>query len=300
MADFFEATKPAARTEVLRVVGSEIHVPTVEERAVYEDPTYIAAYLHIHLEPVSYRIEGGKFGNRERERFRITKGSLSEEEAERIRQIGWLGIPENKRAVNSGKKATYDFEAFRRALQETGNLIGMYIDDSTGNIEVAAKGKMFMFETKVVEMPVWNATGGSRGRGAWDFDNARDLYMRIPTAPADDYTPPPYDQLPVRFIEASEGVPAGSAVLGSGNTTGLDPAALVLLKDAVAAAGIIGKSVGDVATVDQQVTLTDKVSIAHPIFGSEVVASAASQGKLIEFLQNSGVVRVENDQIVGV
>src|SRR5690349_2138329 len=93
MTSVYEDGARKARIEYLKLVGVSITTPTDEQIAAGKERSENykpRGSFKIDWEPMSYRKEGGKYGNLETDYLPFTFG-LDAEELAQVRQFGWRG-----------------------------------------------------------------------------------------------------------------------------------------------------------------------------------------------------------------
>lgn len=255
---------PPARKDYHRLLGLSITLPTEEQRANWNDPDAVRAQLIIEWEPVSYRIEGGPFGNKELDRVNVSR-VLTPDERTAVAQFGINGIPAGKINRNKGERANTPFEFLYRALRESGMDITF---DDNGQPTSPYIGRVFETENAEREFR-WGST-----------------WIRVPIRLADDYAPP--DDLPVmtRGGAKPDAQPASAMPAANGTV------------DVTALKGAIAEYSGASANNVNSLGLELIAKVAHPELLKSEPQQAAREGRLVEWLVEQGAVTVDDGVVV--
>jgi len=299
----YTANAQEAREDFLRLKGIELSVPTDEQLAkMRTDNPDIPAHVQMVVtwEPLSYRIEGGKYGNQEADYIRMSKGdglskldNLTEAEAlANIRSGGYPAVPGSaliKLARGLEKKdptkMTRPYERFMVAAARLGIHLDIDVDGTKtgkpGALYTNDAGKVFKCTAGFEEFPTPGEN--AQGRFFWDWDETTSRFMRLPIARADDYVQP--EDIPVRIIEAREDgtVTTPAAVSGGAAVDTTDA-----LRNAISVMGIVGSPVEDVKETVRATALRN-ISKA-PVLGTADVMAALTGGTFLEFVEGKGVI----------
>lgn len=292
----YDAAAQRSREEFYRLVSVNVSIATDEQLAKMRDSNKDAqprAQMVVTWEPLSYRKEGGKYGNIETDYYPMSS-AVSDEEIEQIRFGFWRGIPENKRMripQNLGQ-ATRPWQRFMLKAKNAGLRIDIGEDGQFTSPDI---GQVFKVEAGFDSFPQWqpNATGrGGRWTNPDKGESASTIYMRYPVARADDYVQP--DDVPVRFVQSADDGDTTPAVTASAGGSGLTASAVAA---AFAEAGMIGAPAADFSTAAQQINITGSAGSRAPILFSEQIQSAAQDGTLLDFAVGLGAISIEDGVI---
>ena len=299
MSDFYTQVERKPRTEFLRLKAVRVGVLTDEQIAKMragDDTRRVQATLTVVWEPMSYVIQGGKYGNQQTDYIPMTIGSLDHdfdgkptpEVLEAVRNIGFLGIPSNLliriNPKDSADSANRYYERFvirgRPCLALKVNE-GERTDIPTGQIYSANEGKVFEVEEGYDTFPQWNPELGRRG--GWDRKTTTSKYARYPVKVVDHYTAPESPR--VVTIESDDTAEPATTVQAGGPT-------VEKLKTAVAAS-IAGTPVTKLTNRNQQVAAVGRAiseSAEAAVLGHQEVQEAANDGTLLAYLEARGVI----------
>ncbi len=301
MTNIYEDGARQNRKEVLRLKGFRIQIATDEQiakgRLKNEDFKPNATFV-IEWEPLSYRLEGGRYGNLRTEYLPFTFGrGLDPEEIEQVRQHGWRG------AGNTGKRMTIPktvaeardvWPYFMVKAREAG--IEIEIDEA-GQPQSPQVGTAFEVEAGTITLPTRvqdEKTGKWRNSDPSKGERAYTPYVRIPVRAVPDYVIP--ENVPVIVIAGGDdddaAAPAPTTTASAGSNVSAD-----LLYAACVEAGIIGAQADEFAGMPKQVDVTNRYIGRAPVFGSKEVQDAAAAGELINYLVAKGAVTVNNGVI---
>ena len=297
----YTANAQEAREDFLRLKGVELSVPTDEQLAkMRADNPDIPAHIQMVVtwEPLSYRIEGGKYGNQEADYIRMSKGdglskleSVSEQEAlANIRAGGYPAVPSAaliKLARGLEKKdpakMTRPYERFMVAAAKLGIHLDIDLDGSKtgkpGSLYSNDVGKVFKCTAGFEEFPTPGEN--EKGQFRWNWDETTSRFMRIPVARADDYVQP--EEVPVRVIESSDD---GEKVQAAAAAQTVDTSDA--LRNAISVMGLVGTDVESAKSTAKGVALRS-ISKA-PVLGSAEVMAALNAGTFIEYAEGKGVI----------
>lgn len=296
----YDAAERQLRKEYMRFKGAEVAVTTPEQlekmRATNPDATPNVQMV-VTWEPLSYRKEGGKYGNTETDYLRMSVGNLTEEEAERVRTAYWRGIPSDKRMSipKASAEARRPWERWMIKAKAAG--LRMEIGDD-GNFTSPDIDQVFEVEAGFDTFPQWIPGKGKGDRGHWsDADKGEKVsspYVRYPVAKAEGYVQP--EDVPVRFVNNTDDDDAAPAVTSSGTTSngGVSGGQLAA---AFAEAGLIGAAEADFQSAAAQVNVTNKFGGKAPVLFLPEVQTAAAAGNLLAFGIERGAITVEDGVI---
>lgn len=261
--------------------------------------------LEIVWEPLSYRIEGGAFGNEEHDySLRLTKGNgLSGSEAdgngpgsayeremlERVRLGGFPAIPGDVLVrVPKSNNTRRPWERWAKRAQSAGLRLDIAEDGNPTSPDV---GQIFEVVSGFDDFPVWDETKGNRG-GWTNPDKGEEgsaKYMRYPVAKAPDYVAP--EDVPVVVRETREDA-AAPTTTGTANT---GPSAEALA-GAVQALGLVGQPVEALSGSQILARANAKIGEA-PVLASSEVSQALTSGNFAEYLVGKGVIGIEDGKV---
>lgn len=174
----YDAAAQRAREEFYRLVSVNVSIATDEQLAKMRDSNKDAqprAQMVVTWEPLSYRKEGGKYGNIETDYYPMSSG-VSDEEIEQIRFGFWRGIPENKRMripQNLGQ-ATRPWQRFMLKAKNAGLRIDIGEDGQFTSPDI---GRVFKVEAGFDSFPQWQPNATGRG-GRWTNRTRVSLRLR--------------------------------------------------------------------------------------------------------------------------
>lgn len=311
----YDASEQQAKREVERLKSITLSVPTDEDIArirAEDDSRPIHIALEVVTEPLSYRIEGGRYGNENHDFIRITKGlglggveGVDETELLiRVRELGWNAIPTSimvkiPKGTKSPEQCTYQFQ--RWMLNARKAKVGIEIDESTGEVSTASAGTAFEMLSGSDSFPLWlrqdNDEGIEvKGFGRWSKpargEPATDRFMRYFDVAATDYVIP--ENVPVQVREVpTEGV-AASAVASPTGVATVDPA---MLKTAAEVLGLDGTKFADLSK-SNMLAKTVQATREAPILGTAEVQQAVRDKKFGEYLVDHGVISDVDGKVV--
>ena len=108
---------------------------------------------------------------------------------------------------------------------------------------------------------------------------------------AEDYIAPPLNERDVRFIGPEESDEAKPTVESSSLTA-------ESLGGALEAAGIVGMRVTDIASPEQQQSITSRALIQAPLLATREVTAATDEGRLIDFAIELGAIDIEEEGVI--
>lgn len=288
-----------------RLKGVALSVPDDERIADIRsenDEYRVPAHLVITWEPLSYRVEGGIYGNEERKYIPITKAggltdldNLTEAEAlEAVRAGGYPAIPSKALIkLDSGlerKDPARQPQQYSRtmcAALKSGMHVGIDKDGSVtgqpGNFYSKDVGKVFRCTNGPEDMP--RPGTNEKGRFFWDWDDTYSKFMILPREELTNYVQP--EDVPVRVIESQETTSAGFS--GGGEVSGNQ------LSAAVVVMGLSGSTVEDVNGAAPSLIAANVANF--PDLQSTEVATAAASGTFVEYLESIGALSVEDGVI---
>lgn len=294
-----------ARVEVLRLKGVSVSMITDEQIAkgkAKNENFKPSASFKVEWEPLSYRIEGGKYGNSRVEYLPFTFG-LTPEEVEAVRTGLWRG------AGNTGKRMT--IPANLSGAKDVWTVFMVKAHAAGLDISIAENGDVYtkdvdqVFECEAGQLTLprrikdnngkWRDSVPGKVTSEYPMgEPSYNPYARIPTRKLTDYVQP--DDVPVILIttDDTDDTPAEAATTTSGSVSGVTAEALA---DAFAEAGLIGASTTTVDTAPKQVNITNKFGSRAPIFFLSEVQKAAANGDLITYAVEKGAIAVLNGVI---
>lgn len=314
MGSLSGATKLQRRTDVERLVGITIDMMTPEKLAeVREDyPTMpLQVSLKIETEPLSFLVEG-PHGNRNFDYIPITKGrglseldGMTEEQARaQVEELGIGGIPSSVMISVPQNKKIASLERYFQRWQRYNDDLGIDVEfDDEGVFHSDDFGKVFNIENGSDTYPVWLSNDGEgmndeygisvpkRGFGRWSTpgkpipgggeEPGKDRYCRYFVARNDDFVIPADEDRPVIHRTSDDESSEATEATTSGGSGDLDVDAL---REAVEALGG-AEAVGNLTKADIARAVPD-----HAILALPAVQKAVKEGKLIEFLEQNGVL----------
>jgi hypothetical protein len=291
----------SARKEYLRLTGLSISTPTDEQIAaakVKNEKYKPRGSFKIEWEPMSYRLEGGKYGNTEADFLAFTFG-LTDEELQVVREQGWRGAGAINKRLSIPANVSQAKEEWTRFMVYARNAgLDMGFDEQ-GNLTSKDVGAVFEVEAGIVALPTRiqdPATGKWRDSNPDKGEASYNRYMRLPVRKATDYVQP--EDIPVKFItNTDDDTPAAEAATTTGSTVSGGVSA-EQLASALVEAGIIGSPVADFATATAQVNAVNKAGGRAPVLFADEVQKAAQAGGLIDYAAAKGAVTVVDGSIV--
>lgn len=301
MTSIYEDAARSNRKEVLRLTGLGIQIATDEQIAKgrLKNPDFKPnATMVVTWEPLSYRLEGGRYGNLRTEYLPITYGrGLEPEEIEQVRQHGWRG------AGNTGKRMTIpktvaearDVWPYFMVMAKNAGLEVSIAED--GQLTSPQVGKAFEVEAGTITLPKriqdpntgkWRNSNPEKGEPAYT------PYVRVPVRIVEDYVQP--ENVPVIVI-ANGGDDDSTPAAAPTTTGGGSGVTADLLQAACVEAGFIGSPVTNFEGMAAQVNVTNRFVSRAPVFASKEVQDAASAGELINYLIAKGAITVTDGVI---
>lgn len=298
----YDDAKRQNRKEVLKLVSLGIQIATDEQIAKgrLTRPEFAPnATMVVTWEPMSYRLEGGKYGNTRTEYLQITYGKgLNPEEIQMVRDHGWRG------AGSTGKRMTIPktlaeakdvWPYFMVAARDAGLEISITDDGQLASPQI---GQCFEVEAGTITLPrriqdentgKWRDSNPAKGEAAYT------PYVRIPTQILKDYVQP--ENVPVILITSGDD---DTATVAPTTTTAAAGSNVTpeLLANACIEAGIIGAEAAAYEGMAAQVNVTNKYVSRAPVFATKEVQDAANGGTLIDYLVSKGAVSVTDGVIV--
>ena len=291
----YDAVTREPSRNTYRLLGLAIEVPDDETIAKRRQDYGMEprAQLIVTMEPLSYKLEGGKYGNQTRRFYDFSSG-LTDDEVALVREAGFKGIPTNKRVVISkGKKAERHerlgqrFLAYARDAQ-----LDLDIDPNTGQ----PTSKHIGVPVETIEFFDQFPTVAAKADGSfdkWDWQSTRDQFAVYVTKVVPDYVQP--ESVPVRIISADE--QAAATVASSSG-----PSKEQLVK-AFVAAGIVGTAESqwsDNPGAQLAATMRGQTQPDGVILATAAVNDAALNGRLIQYGVEQGAIAVVDGMIVAV
>ncbi len=292
----FDKTMQELREDTLRLVAVRLEVPDEEACAgaiaEYGDDWRPKASLVLEMEPLSYRLslrtDGVDENRNEIFRVPITFGSaqngLTLAELPAIREHQWLGIPSGKlvtldRNMASIKvsKLFMPYQRFAKRAMEAS--LHLDVDESTGVPFSNDIGVAFVVEAGYDQFP----RGGDETYTKW-------MNYVVRRAP-EDYVAAPLNERDVRFIGPKEEDEAPATVESSSLTA-------EALGGAMEAAGIVGMRVTDIASPEQQQSITSRALIQAPLLATREVTAATDEGRLIDFAIELGAIDINEEGVI--
>lgn len=295
--DLYQEAERKARKEYLRLTGVSVDVTSEEMLTQWRDKRPDAkavAQMIVTWEPMSYRKEGGKYGNIETDYIKMTVGDgLTDEEAESVRHAFWRGIPTDKRM--SIPKNLSDARRLWERWMIKARQAGLRLEiGEDGNFTSPDVGTVFEVEAGFDTFPQWDANKGKRG--GWTDpskgETASSIYARYPVAKASDYVVP--DDVPVRFVSSDDDTgPAVTATAGvSGGVTAAQLAA------AFTEAGIAGMKATDLEKAATQVDIINRNGKVAPILFLPEIQAEAQNGTLLAYAETKGAIVIDDDGVI--
>ena len=291
-----------AKIEYMKFVGVSISVPTDEQiaaRRVESEKYKPKGAFKVEWEPMSYTIQGGKYGNTVAKYLDFTFPLDDDEQINQVREFGWRGAGNiNKRmSIPASLAQCKDpWTRFMVMAQKAG--LDLTIGEN-GSITSKDVGTVFEVEDGVVVLPTriqdpgtgkWRDSNPDKGERAWT------PFMILPVKKVTDYVQP--DDVPVRFIGSSDdSEPTTAATTTGGTTSGVSPEQLA---SAFAEAGLIGASTSDFPTAASQINVTNKFGSRAPVLFAKEVQDAAASGSLFVYAMAKGAINIDGETIVKV
>ena len=292
------------KEEVLRLVSVELSVLTEEQitkarATAAQNGTTVPeprASLHIVWEPLSYTFKGPN-GNVAHDYIPVSFG-IPFDQVERVRQIGWLGIPDNKLIrVNEKVGAEAQSREWARWRLRTKDILHLDIDEQglvTGKI-----GQVFSNSIG----RVFRVTEGNdyfprnvQINGEWKkADEPRSAYMRYPVEDVTDTYVQPTD-VPIRLPRV---------VAADTTTAGTEPVSKTVdfgrLRTAFEEAGLFGTPASDFSSMVKQVNFLSRHmgdSENTLVLGTAELNGKANDGALLDYLIEKGIVTLDDEGII--
>ena len=312
MANLYQGNVQEAKKDTYRLLGVRLDVPTDEIiqkwQAKREDGSTVDSVpisLGVEWEPLSYKIEGSEFGNKEFDRVRLTKsGGVSLDALAAIRAGGYLAIPQaslyktpNNPAKANPAKQAFEIQRLLVAFAKCG--IDLSIDENgsvtgkPGEIYTKDAGQIFECSAGFEEFPTWEEDKKD-GRVKANWEETKQTYMRLPLARVKDYVQP--ENVPVRHIERrdDDGGSGTAATVSGGGSGNAD--VTELLRTAVEKIGIVGKTVDEVNS--SAMSLVARNLATSPVLGTSEIANAARGGKFVEVLFSKDAIGIADGVVV--
>ena len=309
----FDEIRFKPREEFLRLQSVELSVPTDEQLAKAadtlkrqgRDPIPPRAQVVIRWEPVSYVLVGGDHGNVTTDYMEVSFG-LEPDELQRVRDLGWLGIPDNKVVRGNMKRAVEQQDRqwtrwMRRNRVDDATSV-MHIDvDKDGSVTGKAGqlysfdiGKVFRCEAGVDEFPKRERDSA----GAWRTSktDTNSLFMRYPLEDVTTTYVAPENPPQVILQRRDNATPAAAVSAVAARAQGGLTAEV--LKSALSAAGIIGRSASTLRNTNAQIRVLDEGSTVAPALAHTELAQAAEDGVLLEYLASKGAIEIDDAGII--
>lgn len=296
-------TRIKDKEEFMRLTAVELSVITEEQLAKARKTAEAngttlplpRARLHLTWEPLSYTFKGPN-GNVAHDYIDVSYG-FDFEILDRVRELGWLGIPDNKLIrVNDKVGPEAQDREWPRWRLKTRDILHIDIDE-TGTI-TGRKGQPY--STSIGH--VFRVTEGRdyfprniQVDGVWKrATEPREVYVRYPVEDVTDtYVQP--ENVPTRMprtpIESTEVSP--SAVSG-----GISDDAIRL---AFVESGLVGTPAGDFNTMVKQVNFLSRHmgdSDNTLILGTGELNAKANDGDLLDYLVSKGIVSIDDGGII--
>lgn len=305
MTDSLNVYEDAARTariEYLRLKGISVSVITDEQiaKAVAKNPNFKpSASFKVEWEPLSYRLEGGRYGNLRTEYLPFTFG-LDADQLAAVRAMLWRGAGTVGRRMtipNNVGEARQPWQVFMVKAKAAG--LDISVNPDTGDVYSKDVDKVFAVEAGYITLPARiqdpAAKGGWRDSDPSKGEKAYTPYVRIPVEKVDNYVQP--EDVPVIFVQSSDDdtTPAMPAATSTATATGVTPEALAA---ALAEAGLIGERADSFDTAAKQINVTNRFGAKAPVLFSSEVQTAAAAGGLIDYAIAKGAITVDDGVIV--
>lgn len=306
MTDLYGEATRQARREFLRLVDVKLSIATEEQIAkgrLSNEDFNPRPQMVITWEPVSYRKEGGKYGNVETDYLVMSYGDgYSAEEIAEFRTGFWRAMPRRLSipTVLANAKRPWELQMFRGktaglrlAIDDDGSKTG-----TAGQVYSPDAGSIFEVEAGMQTLPTWDPDKGKQG--AWTNpakgEEGKTVYMRLPIHKADDYVIP--DEVPVIHVRAADDddAPTAAPVTTTGTVSGVTAEKIYA---AFVEAGLIGTDVNAISTPQAQMALANKFGRTAPVFLTGELLGAATNGKLIELAESKGAITVVDGVIQG-
>lgn len=302
MTNFYEDSAQTLTEE--RALLKSVRVVTLDDdqiakmRASNADLP-VKASLEVKVTPLSYRLEGGAYGNERTDYIPMTFGSLdysynrntdtrtpTPEVLDAVRAVGYRGIPENLMIkISQGKKpeaARRYYERFVLKAQACGLALrineGEMADLPVGQMYSPDEGQIVIIDEGREEFPTWDGDAGN-----WQGDPI-EKFVRYIIGKDPSYVQPA--EVRVVHVQAAESTtPAPTAAGGTEGPSVED------LKTAVEAAGWVGQPFEKFASAALQIrAAVQGAQNGGPALAHPEVMTAAQDGRLLEYLAEAGVI----------
>lgn len=278
----------------MRLTNVSLSVPTNEQLEARKARALQAgrrvqpavAALVFELEPLTYKLVGGKIGNKRLIYVDITR-PLEPAQLDAMRSLGFKGIGQDM-LISQNPKLSPDEQRqpsarFLRHLSLGG--VNLSVNDSGQPVSSDIGAVVEVLEGQdSFPRRVQNASG------RWvDGGTPWQSYQRyiIGKVPADWVAPAEPRIVEVQNRDDDEGE-AVSAVAGTGN---LD----VLMREAFASSGVIGQNVKNYDSVSTQLAFISGAVSSAPMLLTDGPSSAAAEGKLWTWAAENGYIGVSED-----
>lgn len=292
------------KEEILRLKGVELSVPTEEqlakarETASRNGTTVPAprARLHLTWEPMSYEYKGPN-GNVAHDFIDVSFG-IDFEDLDKVRNSGWLGIPDTKLIrINEKLGAEAQAREWARWRLKTKDILHLDIDSNgaitskVGQPFSRAVGRVFRVQEGMDTFP-----RNIQVNGEWKTaDTPRSAFMRYPVEDVTDtYVRP--ETVPIRLPRTTATEASTDAGPAVSTTVGNDS-----IRRALVDSGFIGSNAIDFSTMSKQVNFLARHmedTDATLVLGTAALNKAASDGELIDYLVKQGVVTVDDNGVI--
>lgn len=251
-------------------------------------------------EPLSYRLEGGKYGNSRTEYYAITMGKgLEPDEIEMVRQHGWMGAGQTQKRMtipNSLAEAREPWTYFMVHAKKVGLDISITPEGQLASKDIEG---VFEVEAGMITLPTRIETSPGSGKYRWSDpskgEKAYTPYARVPIAKLTDYVIP--ENVPVIFITTGDDDSVAAPAATTANGSGAGGPTAEALANAAAESGMVGATAESFSGAGAQINLTNKFGSKAPVFFTKEVQDAAAAGGLVDYLVAKGAI-VVNDGVI--
>ena len=294
--DLYAETEQTFRRRHFRIQSMVLDPPDDQAIARIRAKGYSTFPINmtVMLEPLDYRIEGGKLGNVEAQFLTITKGGgVTEEQIKLIRDAGFPAVPKAKliglpRATKVKAAGVDGLDGYKRPYERFMArclLAGVSVQiDDDGKFVTPQVGKIVAADVGMDTFPGWDENA-RQGRGGWsmEMEFAKDRYMIYFVEVLSEFTPPEELEVVTRQSfndESATGTAATTTAVAEGPST----EQLVAAADT---AGFYGKSEGD-DFVGAAALAEDEA----PILLHNEVQVALAEGTIVDYLVGKGAAIV--------
>lgn len=286
------------REEYVRLTGLSLSVPTDEQIAQREANARAGGYnprkptvaLVFEVEPLSYRIEGGKIGNRRLIYVDISRG-LEQADLEKVRAFGLNGLADDllvrQNPQNSPEEQGDTNARFLRHFTVAGGDLSV---DPAGQPITNDIGTVFKCLEGSASFPA--RVQGSDGR--WRNSGRYNRFARYLVEKAPDYVAPENPRVVEVTSRDEDGHEAAAPAAANGSTGGIN------WKDVAARAGLVGQAAASFATPAQQLGFISNAVALAPELLTDASNNAAMEGKLLDFLAERGAIAISDGVVIGV